>query len=97
MTTDILINLETNDVEAKDGDFNIGDATKQNQKILLVCNKGEIKKHPTICVGSLTFLEDENIDDLLRETRKEFVNDEMTVRTLSANALGKINVDAPYL
>lgn len=96
MTTDILIDLDTNDLKAKDGDFAIGDATEQNQKILLVSNKGEIKRYPTICVGSIEFLEDENQEDYIREIRKEFVNDEMTIDYLILTESKKVKVNAHY-
>ncbi len=96
ITGDILIDLETMAPICKDGDFAIGDATLQNQKLLIVCNKNEVKRHPTVCVGAITFLDNENVDELIRETRKEFVKDGMTVKSINGRGDGRMNVDAAY-
>lgn len=92
---DILINIETGELLQKAGDFSVGDATIQNQKLLLILNKNEIKQYPTACVGATEFIDDEDPNELIREIRKEYTKDGMRIKDLTNNN-GKIGVDANY-
>jgi|SRR5690606_26502830 len=99
---DFLVDIDEDaniwDVKVENGDFVVGDATEQNQGILLVCNKNDVKAHPTICVGARSYMDDEGPENLIRSIRKEYVKDGMTVNRLSMNtATGRIEIDAPYL
>lgn len=97
---DLLIDIENGswDLRASDGDFVLGDATKQNQGILLACAKGEIALHPTDGVGVFAFMDDEGPADLLREIRRQFTKDGMEINTLGSNpTTGEIEVDAFYI
>ncbi|MBA3901184.1 MAG: hypothetical protein H0X62_13425 [Bacteroidetes bacterium] len=92
---DILLD-ENNELLIKNGDLVMGDATKQHQKHLLMASKGEYKQSPTTGVGLMSFLDDENPDDLLREIRKEFARDGMTVNDIKIKGDGSISIDAAY-
>lgn len=93
---DYLLN-DANDLVIKNGDFVIGDATKQNQKKLLMINKGEYKEFPNVGVGLMNFLDDEEPDELIREIRREMVKDGMTVEELKVNNDdGSIGLNASY-
>lgn len=91
---DILLGTD-GDLLIADGDFVIGDASVQNQYLLLKCQKGEFKQWPKACVGLESYLLDEAEQDMLREIRSQFENDGMKVNQLNYTD-GKIIVDAPY-
>lgn len=92
---DILLDTETLDLQIAAGDFVIGDATEQNQHLLLLANKGDYKQHPKAGVGINGFLLDEAPQDMMREIRSHFENDGMKVKKL-VYADGKLIIDAPY-
>jgi hypothetical protein len=89
-TTDILLD-DNNDLRIENGDFVVGDSTKQHQKLLLMLSKGDTRQFALDGVGVVDFIEDEGATDLMREIR-----DGMTVKKLSVGSDGQINVNAPY-
>jgi hypothetical protein len=94
-TTDILLD-DNNDLRIENGDFVVGDSTKQHQKLLLMLSKGDTRQFALDGVGVVDFIEDEGATDLMREIRKQYVRDGMTVKKLSVGSDGQINVNAPY-
>jgi len=74
----------------------IGDVTQQNQKIILLAEKGEIKEAPTLGVGIASFLDDDSPSDLLREIRENLREDGQTVKSCGFNTSGKLVIDAGY-
>ena len=78
------------------GSLTIGDTTAQNQKILILANKGEFKLKPMRGVGAARFLEDSDAGDLAREIRTEFIADGMSVNNIKINANKEIEIDANY-
>ncbi|MCX6281472.1 MAG: hypothetical protein NTU51_05890 [Bacteroidetes bacterium] len=94
MPTDILIDIVTNDLASEDGDFAIGDSTRQHQVDLLVANEGEYKQFPVTGVGIEGFLLDEDKTDMIRKIRSQFTRDGMSV--LKVTAIGGININAQY-
>lgn len=83
------------DLQIKDGDIVIGESNQQHQQCLLLAEKGAYKQFPDIGVGLMTFLKDDNPDELLREIRLQFSNDGMKVNRLGFEN-GKIKADADY-
>ena len=75
--------------------FVIGDTTFQNQKILLLANKGEMKEYPTCGVGASNYLESNNGDELAREIRSEFTKDGMEVTKIAID-IPSIKIEAKY-
>ena len=73
----------------------VGDVTKQNQRTILLAEKGEIKQAPTLGVGIASFLDDDNPSDLLREIRSNLREDGQTVRACGFSS-GKLIIDAGY-
>jgi hypothetical protein len=73
-----------------------GDITRQNQKIILLAEKGEIKEVPTMGVGIASFLDDDNPLDLLAEINENLCNDDQTIKTCVFNITGKLIIDAGY-
>lgn len=86
---------EEGDLKIENGDFVFGDATRDNQRLLLLAEKGEWKHAPTSGVGLRSFLDDESPEDMLREIRRQFTRDGMKVKSLSYDG-NQLKFDAPY-
>lgn len=78
-----------------DGDFCVGETTRQNQTLLLLCQKGEFKQHPDKCVGVETYLERSELAGLNREILTQFSADGMQVRDIKTQ-LPEIKIEAEY-
>lgn len=91
---DILLD-ESLDIKIEDGDFQVSGTTKQNQTLLLLCQKGEIKQQPTRCVGVEMYLERSEFAGLNREILSQFTSDGMTVRDIKTE-LPEIKIEAEY-
>lgn len=79
----------------KTGSLAIGDTTSQNQHLLLLSNKGDIKEYPLSGVGVQNYLENHSSEDLAAEIRKEFTQDGMKVKSIKID-LPSIEIDAVY-
>lgn len=91
---DILLTADF-DLQIKDGDLVIGESNQQHQQCLILAEKGAYKQFPDLGVGVMTYLKDENPDELLREIRLQFSGDGMKVKRLAFEG-GKIQADADY-
>jgi hypothetical protein len=94
MRTDILLDANF-DLQYNNGELVRGESTAQHQLLLLVCNKGDFKRHPTSCVGAYNFLKDTNNGALLQEIKKEFERDGMAITSLKIID-GSVHADANY-
>ena len=94
--TDYLLDPVTNDLQIVNGDFVIGDATIQNQKLLLFAAPGAYKQYPTVGVDIMNFLKDDNQADMMRSIRQQFTQDGMNVQQLNM-VNGKLQIVAPYV
>jgi hypothetical protein len=83
-------------LKISNGSLVIGDTTYQNQKILLLAEKGEFKSRPMRGVGTKRFLESAQPDELAREIRTEFFADGMTVNSIKIPQNGQLSIDAVY-
>ena len=84
------------DLKVENGTLAFGEVTYQNQKILILADKGELKANPMRGVGVRRYLEDTTPDALAREIRLEFGADGMKVNAININADLEIQVDAKY-
>lgn len=91
---DILLDDDF-DLKIVDGDFVIGDSTEQNEMLLLLLNKGEVKQFPDGTVGAVTYKDDEGPSALLQEISEKFAADGMKVNRVAVEN-GKIKTDAVY-
>ena len=92
----IILN-ENLTLQVQNGSLVIGDTTCQNQRILLMAEKGEFKYRPMRGVGAKRFIETHNLDELAREIRTEFIADGMIVNKISiSNNSSELNIDAYY-
>lgn len=93
--TDFLLDRLTGDLAFANGTIKTGDSDEQNQRLLLVCEKGSIKEFPDSCVGAVTYLDSEDDEGFLREIREQFTQDGMTVNKIVLED-NKVKVDANY-
>lgn len=93
--TDILLS-EDYRLRIENGDFVIGDATDQNQRLLILSDKADFKATPMRCVGARRFLEDHKPDMFAREIRQEFSLDGMTINRIKIDLPSDLEVDANY-
>lgn len=94
MISDYLLD-EDGDLKIENGDFVFGDATLDNQRLLLQADFGELRMTPLRCVAIRQFQDDEAPRDMLRQINKEFVNDGMTVQKVEI-IKGELNIEASY-
>ncbi len=79
---DILYN-EQNQPVIRRGDFDIGNATEQHIKHLLVGNKGDFRFAPYVGLGLQNWLsDDQNLTDLQHEALKQLELDGLRVTKL---------------
>lgn len=87
---------ENFDLMIANGDFVMGDATEQNQALLLLAQKGEVRQFPDAGCGSQDWLDDDEVSDLGAEIQKQLELDGMKVKKIEVFESGKINIDAHY-
>ncbi len=93
--TDILLD-EDGDLRIENGDLVLGEATAQNQELILIAHKGEFKESPEIGVGISNALLSENLQDIVNSIRRNFEYDGMQVNKLEIKPNGTLTVDANY-
>ena len=74
------------------GGLTVGNSLAQNQHVLLLAEKGEIKEYPTVGVGIKTYVDDENPANLTRAIRTGFAREGMKVKKIDFEN-GKIKID----
>ena len=93
---DILLD-EDFDMQAKDGDFIVGDATLQHQQLLLLSQKGEFKQSPYVGVGISNFLlDDANVHELHQEIQNQFEIDGMKIIEITGKTWEETEITASY-
>lgn len=95
---DILIDWLTGDLAIRNGDFVIGESTKQHQNHLLIANKGELINNETSGVGLKNYLSDDEVDgaELKSVIQEEFEADGMSINKLRLNGIVESEIDAEY-
>jgi hypothetical protein len=83
------------DLLISSGDFVASECTGQNQKELILNNKGDFKQDPTVGVGVFEYFDDEGSRTLVRNISIEFNKDGMDVKSISL-VNGIISSDAYY-
>jgi hypothetical protein len=95
---DILLDQVTFEDQVKDGDDVIGDATRQNSQLLIVCEKGENKQYPDSGVGVASkLLDDVGLEDLRREIQSEVEGDGQRVESITGDNLSNLEVAGRYV
>lgn len=91
----ILLDESLNFV-VKNGGLVIGDITRQNQKVLILSNKGELKENPKRGIGALRFVEEASTESLAREIRIDFNTEGMKIDSIQITDDFKTVIDAKY-
>jgi hypothetical protein len=73
----------------------IGDVTYQNQAMLLMAQKGELKEYPTVGVGLSDIVNDENLTGWKAEIIAQFEDDGQRIDKLILNEKG-LTLGAKY-
>ena len=94
MPTDILL-TSSFDLLIEDGDFKIGEATRQHQSLLLVTEKGENREFPSRGVGIQTYLLDEQTGSPNALIKREFEADGMKVEAVRGEKWA-LTIEAKY-
>lgn len=93
---DILLDKETDDLRIENGDFVIGRSDEQNQKLILISEKGEWKEFPELGVGIDKMLDNEEYNAMLISAKKNLQYDGMQIRNISFTEEGKLKIDGNY-
>lgn len=74
-----------------------GDATAQHQAIVLYAGKGEFKEYPTLGVGIVDMVNDDDATGWRREIALQLEAIGMRVKEVKIDVTtGKLNIDASY-
>ena len=87
----------TNDLKIENGHIAIGETLPQNEFLLLVMNKGELKEDPLVGVGISDMINDNDILGWKRKIRDGLKVDGMKVEQISISSDGRIKkLEAKY-
>lgn len=92
---DLTVNVLRDSSGKIAGGLVIGDILRQNQALILLLHKGELKSDPSVGVGISDMLLDHNLQIWKREIREQMELDGQTVNSVDISAAG-ITVDAEY-
>ncbi len=87
------------DLEIRNGDFRIDEASQQNLTHLLLSQKGSYKEYPILGVGLTRYINSPDSTGRLRlenEIDKQLIFDNFNVSTLDVNDLKNIRIDGNY-
>ena len=103
---DILLDPVTGDLAANTArdEFGLitdglvyGEATAQHQAVVLMACKGEFKEYPTLGVGVINMVNDDDLTGWNREIRLQLEAIDMAVKNVDYNmTTKKLTVDADY-
>lgn len=74
----------------------LGDITNQNQELIVMAEKGDLKEMPKKGVAISNYLDDEEPDSLLRAVRTELSLEGMTVEKVGFNKVNELVIEAKY-
>lgn len=92
---DILLDND-NDLNFSRGDFDVGFSDLQQQKRIVVSNKGEWKQHPEVGVGIVDMIADDRYTEMLIEVKKQLEYDGMQIDDVALKENGKLFIDGTY-
>lgn len=88
---------DTCDIKIQNGHLALGDTMAQNQYLILMSQKGEVKEHPTLGVGIADMLNDNDVLSWKRKVRVGLQADGMEVDKLDIDSDGHIkDLSAKY-
>lgn len=96
-TGDLQVDTERDALGLIAQGLGIGNTTYQNQAIILLAAKGELKEYPTLGVGISDMVNDHEAAGWTREIALQLEADGMTVNSVEINIVNnKLLIDAGY-
>ena len=92
---DIFVD-DQNDLRLSGGDFEVGYSDNQQQKAILITEKGEWKEHPEVGIGIAQMLADDLYTEVLIEIKKQLEYDGMQINDVALQEGGKLLIDGIY-
>lgn len=92
---DILVD-DQNNLRLSEGDFEVGYSDNQQQKAILITEKGEWKEHPEVGIGIAKMLADDLYTEVLIEIKKQLEYDGMQINDVALQEGGKLLIDGIY-
>lgn len=91
----ILLDSQTNDIviDPNSQRIMIGDIAVQNARLIIECNKGEIKERPLKGVGLNRFTDEHTPERLIREIKKEFFSEGLEIGSLRLGETLELDVN----
>lgn len=77
--------MSDGDLDLSMGDLQVTESSEQHKRDLLYSDKGHIRDKAEAGVGIISYIFDNDPEDLLRATRKEFSADGMKVKSVGIN------------
>ncbi|MDR2652193.1 MAG: hypothetical protein LBC68_07760 [Prevotellaceae bacterium] len=93
---DIAIQLRYDEAGKIVSGLTIGDVLYQNQAMLLLAHKGEIKEYPRVGVGLSDIVNDNDIQGWRSEISEQLTNDGQRISRLELNESG-LTLEAKYV
>lgn len=88
--------LENGDIDLTGSDISLAESTRQNQRDIVLTQKGLLKHAPDRGVSPQRFLNDESPEDFMRETRRQIMKDGARIISLGINTDGIVQINAEY-
>ncbi|MCD6011635.1 MAG: hypothetical protein K0Q79_1497 [Flavipsychrobacter sp.] len=85
------------DLKIVAGDFVVVESRAEHNKNLIYCNKGEFNENPSLCVGAINYVDDENPEDLVEAITTALLKDGMNVKSVAVGSSGVIETNAFYI
>lgn len=92
---DVLISVQRDSVGTILSGIEIGDTLVQNQQMLLITERGELKHDPLVGVGAASYILDDDQDALIADICTQFRTDGMTVTSVTSDS-GVVKIKAEY-
>lgn len=92
---DILLD-NTYDLQITNSDFVLGDATHQNQGLILLASPGEFRQFPFVGVGLRQYLNDDRASEIATVLTQQLRLDGMVVREVEMDRSGGLKINAYY-
>lgn len=88
---------DTGDLSIRGGGLSVGDTMAQNEYLLIMSSKGEIKEFPAVGAGISDMVGDTGSAEAKRKIREAFRADGITITSLSMTEEGTITrLEASY-
>lgn len=94
MPYDLLLNDDFT-IKIDNGDFVVGEATRQHQTLLLKAQKGELRDRPELGIGIEDWLNDDFTGNIAATIQQQFAADGMVQVQKKVNGVNQIDFIYP--